>query len=92
MCNWCEHDRIQNKAMITKKFLDGTYIGWNKNDLASDLDYERWYISVEKRCDTGYLRLTTTDNNCIESGSKIEINFCPMCGEQLGVFKEDIFE
>ena len=38
--------------------------------------------------DRGYIRMCDlSDTNCIESGLKIEINFCPICGEKVEKLK-----
>jgi len=40
--------------------------------------------------DRGFLRLVDiTDDDCIESGQKIKINFCPICGDKIKGIEND---
>jgi len=42
--------------------------------------------SYSVHIDRGYLRLSQDgDNQCLDHGEKIKINFCPVCGEWLTV-------
>lgn len=52
--------------------------------MATDFDTENLYVFMDKRCGTAYLRLVGEDSNCIESGEKIEIRYCPFCGDEIG--------
>ena len=41
-------------------------------------------LFIDKRDSSSYLRFADLDDcNCLESGNKIKINFCPFCGEKL---------
>ena len=53
-------------------------IGWDEV-VETTLD-----LFIDKRDTKTYLRLVDVeDSECIESGAKIEIKYCPFCGNKL---------
>lgn len=64
MCEYCEH----KKQLLTK---------FEKYECWGRFEYEESQLIIDR----GYLRLGQTDDmNCIDSGIKVKINYCPMCG------------
>ena len=81
MCKYCEEDKI----LLSKDFISPSSWGWGIDDCLINLkkaenDMDNWGIFIDR----GYLRLARTDDcQCIDSGEKIKINFCPVCGEKI---------
>lgn len=83
ICNYCKDDSLYNKALLIHKQVDDHMFGWSSEIKLENIVYDKIYTYVEVRNGQGYLRMTDEDNNCIDSGERIEINYCPMCGEKL---------
>jgi hypothetical protein len=83
MCNYCG----EGKVMIKKEIISTCAWGWGNIEVGLDhaLKVQDLFgLFIDKRCSTTYLRLANLEDcNCIESGEKIEIKFCPMCGDML---------
>lgn len=78
MCKYCEG----KETIIKKEFLSTSLVGWNKDMLATELFGTEYDEGVF--IDRGYLRLVDLDDcNCLDTGEKILINYCPMCGDRL---------
>lgn len=83
MCDYCN----QYKSMFQKNIISTAAWGWG--DIEVGLDnalkvQDLFGLFIDKRCDTAYLRFANLEDcNCIESGERIEIKYCPVCGEKL---------
>ena len=83
MCEYCEND----KTMLSFDSISPANWGWGYddsvkltlNEAEKDPDTKALFV------DRGHLRVATIgDCDCLESGEKIKVNFCPMCGADLG--------
>jgi len=77
----CEEESI----FLKKEVLANGILGWQNLPVTID---EVWYDEIgcliDKRDNVAYFRLVYTDDyNCLDSGVKIEIKFCPFCGREL---------
>ena len=79
MCEFCEKQKI----MLKTECVNLSMIQWCGETKAKDLHILEDEIGVI--IDTrGYLRLVYLhDYECLDHGEKIEINFWPICGENL---------
>ena len=80
MCEYCDND----KTMMKKEIISRANWGWGYDGtLKLTLQQaEESPVTLGVFIDRGHLRLTDLDDcNCMDSGEKIKINFCPMCGE-----------
>ncbi len=79
MCEYCEKD----KTLIEREFLEEFAWGWGgESDKRSrlEIDEEPYIVFVDR----GFLRLAMKeDHQCMDSGEKIKIKYCPMCGKVL---------
>lgn len=85
MCEFCEKEKhlIDSTNFNTSPLWMGMGATFTAHDVEMLCEREE-AVFIDKRCDTAFLRLVDpTDCNCIEAGKKIEIKFCPMCGEKL---------
>ena len=85
MCEYCEKDKV----MMTRDEISKSNWGWGYDDVAKLTlrEAEEDPNKLGVFTDRGYLRLACLhDCNCMDSGEKIKINFCPMCGDKI---KED---
>lgn len=73
------------KIFLTKEILSEGILGWQNFPVTVEkVWYDELGILIDKRGNSSYLRLVRTDDyNCLESGEKIEIYFCPICGKKL---------
>jgi len=86
MCKYCENEEI----IFKEEVISRASWGWG-GDLKikeSETSFDTLELFIEKRDISGesipYLRLVPDDDNqCIEAGQKIQINFCPFCGKKL---------
>lgn len=79
MCEFCEKE----KPMMEKEVVNGNMIHWAGGIKPEDVYRYEYKLGVF--IDTrGYLRLVDLDDcNCLDGGEKIEINFCPICGNNI---------
>lgn len=78
-CKYCE----DKENLIDKEF---NLLPWyfKEGYMVDSKDLNRMADTFAVFIDRGYLRLADVDDcNCIESGEKIKINFCPNCGEKI---------
>lgn len=77
----CETEEI----FLKEEILDEGILGWQQLPITIDkIYYEDMGVLIDKRDTNTYLRLVnTSDYNCLDSGSKIEISYCPFCGKKL---------
>lgn len=80
MCS-CETE----KPFLTREVVDEGMFGWGQMPQTIDsIRYEEVGVLIDVRDEAAFLRLVNlTDYNCMDSGSNIEINFCPFCGRNL---------
>lgn len=82
MCNYCE---LEYPIIKTEEISSASW-GWG-GELKikeSEAISKEMVIFIDKRDNFNYLRYVDIDDcQCLESGHKIEINFCPFCGEKL---------
>ncbi len=77
-CNDTNHYLLTDEKIETSVFIMGGYRIFTGKEV---LGFEESY-SVH--IDRGYLRLSMDDDNqCLDHGEKIAINFCPVCGHWL---------
>ncbi len=82
MCDYCEHD----KTMITVDVIDRANFGFGyDNEVRLTLrEAETDPSRIAMFIDRGYLRLVDiNDCSCMDSGQKIKIGFCPICGNKI---------
>lgn len=82
MCNYCEKEH----TMVEQNVINRANWGWGYDGLIkltlAEAEEDQTNISVF--IDRGYLRLVdSNDCNCMDSGKKIKINFCPICGSKI---------
>lgn len=80
----CKYCNDTNHYLLSAEFIHMSIfsmLGESKITGNEALDHEESY-SVH--IDRGYLRLSQDDDDqCLDHGEKIKINFCPVCGEWL---------
>jgi hypothetical protein len=78
MCEFCEKE----KTLLSMTNISPCSWGFGQ-DIKIRID-EISEINNVLFIDRGYLRLSDiNDSQCIESGEKIKINFCPICGNKI---------
>jgi hypothetical protein len=81
-CDYCQKEKtiFETEAMG----LEGPWT-FEPEKLASRKDYDAFTFRLGIWIDSrGYLRMADLDDcNCLDSGEKIKIAFCPMCGEKI---------
>jgi hypothetical protein len=77
MCEYCDDEKI----LIKTQEISDTSFGWRTGSIKwEDVCYDTNIIFVDR----GFLRFAPIDDcQCLESGEKFKINFCPMCGKEL---------
>lgn len=81
-CEFCN----ESKIMITKEVENSGLLYWCKG---KEITRELLNDCIQKgeliiHIDRGYLRLSNPDdNNCLDHGEKIKINYCPICGFEI---------
>ena len=77
-CEFCE-----NSATLMKKVVvNPNLLQWLGCPNQSAIDTAKYRLCVF--VDRGYLRMVDTDDSqCLDSGEKVKISFCPMCGRKL---------
>jgi len=81
MCRYCGGKLVE---LIEADKLDESLFEWSGEATIRIYDRENNSVMFEVRNGVGYIRLgDREDMNCIESGDKIKVNFCPMCGVKL---------
>lgn len=76
----CEYCKAKKTILVEEEAIRD--ICWSRGGEHDATITYRLGVFIDKRCDTAYLRLTDLDDcSCIEGGEKIEIKFCPFCGE-----------
>lgn len=82
MCEFCEKEKV----MISKETISRSNWGWGYDNVVKItlIEAEESPTILDMFIDRGFIRLVDRDDcNCIESGEKIKINFCPMCGDKI---------
>ncbi len=81
MCEYCEEDKVMMEKEVIPETSWGMGNDFTKINLREALrQTERIGVFIDR----GYLRMVTMDDcQCIESGEKIKISYCPMCGEEI---------
>jgi len=70
MCDYCKD--YKNENLIKTEIREEIWTG------------EIYEVDYGVFIDRGYLRFCElNDTNCLEGGDKIEINFCPICGNKI---------
>ncbi len=82
MCKFCKDE----ETIFKREEISQASWGWGgeisikesekcTNDMA---------LFIDKRSNITYLRYADSDDcNCLESGQKVEIQFCPFCGDKI---------
>ena len=92
-CEYCRDEKV----ILEKEIISGTSWGWGYGaDGEIKISYNeamdgvgKFGFFIDKRCDNVYLRFADLDDcSCLESGDKVEIKFCPFCGEEIPKMKE----
>ena len=82
MCKYC----IDENIILKREIISTVSWGWG-GDTAITEDKaltDTFGLFLDKRDDTTYLRFAQlNDCMCLESGEKVEISFCPFCGNKL---------
>jgi hypothetical protein len=79
MCTFCENEQ----SMLSRERILPLSWGFGYDDCKISLS-ETETITEHLYIDRGFLRLVNIeDSQCIESGEKIKINYCPICGNKL---------
>ena len=75
-CQYCDDSR---HFLLTDEFIKN--IGFASEVKREDLHIfqDDYFVIIDR----GYLRLCTTDSDCLDHGEKIQISFCPICGRKL---------
>ena len=82
MCEFCEEGSFFK--IMSKQIIDETFIGWEKELLATDLEYVNLDIMFEVSNGAGYIRMgDSEDMGCLDHGEKYKINHCLNCGRKL---------
>lgn len=79
MCEYCKKEHV----MLEQNIINRSNWGWGYDgEIKLTLDEaEESPVKLAVFIDRGYLRLVNSnDCNCMDSGEKIKINFCPICG------------
>ena len=78
MCKFCEEE----ETLLSKNIISEGSWGWG-GDISitsSETSEDEHHLFIDR----GFLRLVDIeDSQCIESGLKVEIKFCPMCGNKV---------
>ena len=82
MCKHCENVSI---LLEKDEVISNLSFGWGDDETKINrsqcVDY-----TIAIVLDRGYLRLVDKeDYGCLDHGEKIKINYCPMCGNKLGL-------
>jgi len=78
MCKFCK----DSETIINEEFISSFSWGWG-GDISIKQD-ELKYINYGLFIDRGYIRFVDLDDSqCLDSGLKCGINFCPFCGIEL---------
>lgn len=81
MCKLCDGELVE---LIKNKDIDDSSIGWAKNQLATDLEYEDNSVMFEVRCGSGWIRIgDRSDMGCLDHGEKFEVKYCMECGRMI---------
>jgi hypothetical protein len=76
MCEFCQNENHLITLDIEKPsfvWFEGSIDKGNTTD-----------VTLGVFIDRGFLRLVDiTDDDCLEAGEKIKINFCPICGDKI---------
>jgi len=82
MCDFCD----KGKVLLEKEVISSCSWGFSEEPIPiSDTFNDKLICFIDKRREKAYLRLTDEDDNqCIESGVKVEIAYCPKCGKKIG--------
>lgn len=80
MCEYCDDEKI----LMTVSEISPDSFGWRTGSITfDDVCYNKNIIFIDR----GYLRIADIDDcQCLGSGEKIKIKFCPMCGAELKNF------
>jgi len=78
MCEYCEKE----KTIVDDVFISRSSWGWG--GVTKITISEAIQIKVDVFIDRGYLRMVDIDDcQCIDSGKKIKIKYCPFCGKEI---------
>lgn len=77
-CEFCNHQ----KTMMSMSVATPTTLNFHSLNPSASMDDV--LIKLGVFIDRGHIRLVDLDDaNCIESGQKIPIKFCPFCGKEM---------
>jgi len=76
-CNFC----VKKSVIFTRDIVDDVSFGWGDKKIdISDCIYSKFGLFIDR----GYLRFVDLEDcDCLDHGNKIEIQFCPFCGNRL---------
>lgn len=78
MCGFCE----ERRTIFSMEKLDDWVLGWDKDAVISS--ESAIYSTIGVFIDRGFLRMVDLDDSqCLDHGSKVAINYCPLCGMKL---------
>lgn len=77
-CKYCNDEHV----ILDQECISERSWGWGGNISIKINEAIRYPLGLF--IDRGYLRLVDLEDcNCLDSGEKIKINFCPFCGHEL---------
>lgn len=85
MCKYCKEDI----PIFDKDIISEFAWGWGNDDFKINLKQAKesemkWGLFIDKRDTCSYLRFADLmDCDCMDSGLKIDIKYCPCCGDKL---------
>ena len=72
MCEYCKDEKVLLNRMFPSNCI---YL-----DARPPIDEDNYIVIIDRK----HLRLCMDDDhNCLDHGERIEINYCPFCGEKL---------
>ena len=81
MCQICEKETV----ILERDFISEGSWGWGDISITLNQVIEDTFgLFIDKRDNTTFLRFANLEDcQCLESGEKVEISFCPFCGRKL---------
>jgi len=80
-CKYCDDSGY---FLLNNSFIDCTIFSMIGEESITGNEALKHEETYSVHVDRAYLRLTRDgDDQCLDNGEKIKINFCPVCGEWL---------
>ncbi len=79
MCDYC----TEGKHILEKEVANNSILYWGIGHPITKEHLQSTEYDIVVKIDRGYLRLVDPDDDqCLDHGERIKINFCPFCGEK----------